>query len=489
MHTSFLTEIISNEQFLKKFPNLKKLMNVEFITELMQNIKSEYLYKSKFHGLYHSEKVAFFAYLIGRYYNLDTEDMQIILDAALYHDIGRTSDFEDTTHGLTSTFKMDFLKTNPLYNNPVNLELVKAITDGHSLDDKLKQVVFDNHELPEREYERFNILYNILKDADALDRMRFDKTMKSTLNERFLRLPISKKLSSLAEYVNKEYRRLIDITNYDFIKSQLINQEPQTFYHGIGFNFFAIPSILEKGITSVRYDENNPKHIRNFAGYNNNMWISAVDASNPKEGYEQFIAHGIYFEFTSSDYHRGLENKIEALDTGMPYRSNLYQDETFIFERIAPEQIISLSLQEEVYNCPLQKISLIKGNISYERILERINYYCQFLNPKKIKQYQQFFEPYLKDLKENTLQFEMLNNFEQQQNYKEFLASQDAIVSSINNLLVLLYLNYYKEILHKKDITVKDLLIYILNKSHINYELNNIEGQIKITFPNLQLTR
>ncbi len=489
MRPSFLTEIINNSDILSRYPNLKKYLDKEKINELVQNIQTQYLYPSKFHGLYHSEKVAFFSFIIGKYYNLDPEDMEIILDAAVYHDIGRTSDFEDTTHGLTSSLKIGFLKDKQIYTNEINFKLLKAIIDGHCLDDKSKKIIFENYDLPQTEYERFNLLYSILKDADALDRLRFDKTMKAILNDCYLRLPISKRLIPVADYLNKEYRHLIDMKNYDNIQNLLINQEPHLFYHGIGFNFFAIPSILKNGITSLYSDKSNPKHIRNFAGHNNNMWISAIDAENLKEGYQEFIKDGLYFEFTSSLYHHGLENKITSLDSGMPYRSNLYQDEVFIFESIAPEEIISLSLSKEMFDKPFRTINLIKGTNSYEKVKERVNYYCQFLNPKKVKKYQQLFEAYFQKLCENTVHFEHLNNYEQQQSYQEFLSSQDDLVMTINNLLVLLYINDFKDVSPKKDLTVGDFLLYILNSHQISYTINDENHQVKITFPTIQLKR
>ncbi len=490
MTTSFLTEIIENPNFFKKFPTLRKYINKTELNNILANISTEYLYPSKFHGLYHSEKVAFFAYIIAKYYNLPPELQEIVLDAALYHDIGRTSDYEETTHGLVSARRMDFLKTKPIYsNNPLNLELVKTLADAHSLDDSLKQVIFDNHNLPEEKRAVFNTLYNILKDADALDRLRFDKTMKSILNEKFLRLPVSKKLINLSSYINKEYRRLIDFHNYTKIKDSLSGQEPRSFYHGIGFNIFAIPSILTNGLTSFYYDKDNKNHIHNYAGYNNNMWLSAVTTNEHAEGYQQFISNGIYFEFTSSDYNDGLSNKYIALDTGMPYRSNNYHDEVFIFEKVLPEQITNLALKEELFNTSFQEINLIKGNIAYEKVVERVKYYCEFLTSKKKTKYFTLFEPYLKSLFENTKNYESLNFYTQEATYKEFLNSQEALVSSINNLLVLLFLKEFQSIFHKKTITVGDVLIYVLNKSGINYTLNNEEGEIKIIFSNLKQSR
>lgn len=70
-----------------------------FFREIVKNINKGKLYNSMFHGLHHSQKVLLFAYLIGLQENLDEVDMQIIVDAAVYHDIGRTDDSNDSFHG------------------------------------------------------------------------------------------------------------------------------------------------------------------------------------------------------------------------------------------------------------------------------------------------------------------------------------------------------------------------------------------------------
>ena len=78
------------------------LSDTSEIISILDSLKPEVLYKSDFHGLYHSQKVCFYAYIIGKRMGLDENEMKIILDAAKYHDIGRENDEKDPNHGKKS---------------------------------------------------------------------------------------------------------------------------------------------------------------------------------------------------------------------------------------------------------------------------------------------------------------------------------------------------------------------------------------------------
>src|SRR5574344_2771586 len=83
----------------KNYNELKDLSSeeIENLKQINNNIKKEQLYHFEYHGLHHSQKVMIFAYLIGKHENINNEDMKILIDAAIYHDIGRVNEFEETT--------------------------------------------------------------------------------------------------------------------------------------------------------------------------------------------------------------------------------------------------------------------------------------------------------------------------------------------------------------------------------------------------------
>ena len=75
------------------------------LLKILKNIKINKLYHSQIHGLFHSEKVTLFAFLIAKHLNLNPVDFQIIMDAAMYHDIKRQNDLEDKKKAFTDYAK------------------------------------------------------------------------------------------------------------------------------------------------------------------------------------------------------------------------------------------------------------------------------------------------------------------------------------------------------------------------------------------------
>ena len=262
-----------------------------FFREIVKNINKCKLYNSMFHGLHHSQKVLLFAYLIGLQENLDEVDMQIIVDAAIYHDIGRTDDSNDSFHGLYGANKIDKVVTRDIYKEQENLNILKGIIDAHSQDNKL-EIIAINHDV--ENIERFMKLATILKDADALDRTRFMKTSKATLKENFITLDYSKTLIQLACELNSYYRLRICEINYQRLQNT-VSEEELECSHGIGFDFFRLDSILKNGILSNFAKTNKDiKSSRRFFGNNGELWISLVNGHG--EAYNEFVNNGISFD-------------------------------------------------------------------------------------------------------------------------------------------------------------------------------------------------
>ena len=197
-----------------------------------------------FHGLHHSEKVLLFSYILGSYFKLSEIDLQILVDASIYHDIGRIDETEDAFHGLASARKIDKVVDSPIYQDSQNLAILKAICDGHSRDDKCMDLIAEDYEISEENLERYKMLFKILKDADALDRTRFLKTSIAVLNEKYLRFPISKQLIELANSINESYR--IKMSDIHFEQFKNFNDGEPTILckHGIGFNFFNLYTLF-----------------------------------------------------------------------------------------------------------------------------------------------------------------------------------------------------------------------------------------------------
>lgn len=174
----------------------------EFILSEIKKIKTRYIFKSYVHGLNHNIKVLLFALYIAYKNNLDDIDLKILIDACIYHDIGRINDIYDEKHGLRSAEVISKIVDSKIYKDKESLNMLKAIVEYHSIPDKFNKRIFNKYKL--QNYERFILLANILKDADGLDRLRTSINNKtfSDLNPKYLRLDESKKLVKVSHIVN-----------------------------------------------------------------------------------------------------------------------------------------------------------------------------------------------------------------------------------------------------------------------------------------------
>lgn len=178
-------------------------------------------------NMYHSNKhltnVMFSSTLLSHALELDTQEILISLLAAAVHDFNRRTDFDAPNHGyesaknwvealcigvsyddglypeewaevadeLSSWFDLGF-QTSSLAKEyqltGMDAHLLFTIVRIHDLDD-YEAYSFIEKELDSSEHQRAIKLLNILKDADAIDRLRI-----SDLDVSFLRLDESKKI-------------------------------------------------------------------------------------------------------------------------------------------------------------------------------------------------------------------------------------------------------------------------------------------------------
>ena len=142
------------------------------------------------HEKNHMQRVCFLSLLIGEEYNLSSYEKKILSIAALNHDIGRTHDLEDDNHGIKS-YKI--LKENGIEDS--NLQL---LVEYHCKYDALFQKKISS--LKSKSC-RIDLLYKILKDADALDRIRLGIRQ---LNPNYLRLNSLEYLLIAKQLLNKK---------------------------------------------------------------------------------------------------------------------------------------------------------------------------------------------------------------------------------------------------------------------------------------------
>ncbi|MFP3727713.1 HD domain-containing protein [Priestia filamentosa] len=159
------------------------------------------------HGVLHTKRVLFNVLSLCNEFELDDLDTSILCLAAVYHDIGREHDDVDDLHGEKSWDKLSELNIiEELQDNykiyEEDLEIIRFLMKHHCLDDDVALEKISELDTF-KTYEEVELLFNIFKDADGLDRMRFDD-----LNTRYLRLEESKKRVSFArnviEFINRD---------------------------------------------------------------------------------------------------------------------------------------------------------------------------------------------------------------------------------------------------------------------------------------------
>jgi len=463
--------------------NLLFLGDVNEIISYLDDINEDVLYKSDFHGLHHSQKVCFFAYLIGKYEKLDNEDMMILMDAARYHDIGRENDNEEDFHGLVSARRIDKVVK---YDNPINMYYLKAIVEAHNKDDGRNIKVFtdwsdelsmDERKLEPMLFERFVKLCDILKDADALDRLRF-RNCPAVLDEEYLRSEYSKKLIDLSKIINDYYYEIEVEAKYKELKDsyELNTYRKSLCYHSIGFDFFKGLGILKNGVLShYRANKDGIKISRNFNGNNGEFWISVVDADPEclNEAYDRYVKNGISFLCHANELVPGV---IRAKDNGSfdPRISDEYHDEKFVFDKIPVEDIQYISIPKNLLNTSIRELQYLYCNSQYDLIKTNVNNYLNEIEEYcDIKINRVDFNEILSDLEKEQIKFNNYSKFEAMVKAKNYFQMINHMKEQIN-----IYLQHwmqigFAELMDKtfdETITLGEVLKYILNSANIEYE-------------------
>jgi HD superfamily phosphodiesterase len=141
---------------------------------------------SHLHGINHTYRVMYHVLNIGRLAGLNDE-IKLAFCAAFIHDMARKHDGYCIDHGVWATnckfplFRKLFIETGV---NAEGLRAIKLAVSNHSI----------RHEI--RKDHPFSIAVALLKDADALDRIRIGE---NNLKPEYLRFPVSLTLIDFAK--------------------------------------------------------------------------------------------------------------------------------------------------------------------------------------------------------------------------------------------------------------------------------------------------
>lgn len=199
-------EILINPQDIHIISKIN-VRGIDFIEKILADISMvykqyvdkmktlEFAQDSSVHGPSHEARVLLLALTIAHYLNLPASDKRILAEAAVYHDVQRINDDTDEFHGKLSR---DYYCSVVKKPDPI----VEFLCEYHCLPDSDGYKKIMNNRKLSKNRGKTKLLFDIFKDADALDRVRFG--IKS-LDLKQLRLPISRELSLVArlylEYV------------------------------------------------------------------------------------------------------------------------------------------------------------------------------------------------------------------------------------------------------------------------------------------------
>ena len=157
--------------------------NSNLLIDKINSIDVNSLFNSYIHGASHAIRVSILANYIGKSYHLNNDQIELLIDSAIYHDIGRINDLDDVEHGYRSSLLID----NIIFNKDlVYMNNLKAIITSHSYDDSYDEDIISHYDYL---YDNIRFLISIFKDSDALDRVR-----TNDLDSSYLRCNMSKSL-------------------------------------------------------------------------------------------------------------------------------------------------------------------------------------------------------------------------------------------------------------------------------------------------------
>jgi len=160
-------------EVIPQFQNLESKLKLKLSKDLFY----PHMVKS-YHGIAHTARVLFGTCLLTYYLSnkIDSFTKEAVYYSAIIHDLGKTSDKEGAIHGENSAMMYKYKLKEFIPNQSLQKLAFDAIK-YHSIEDEYCPIEVQN-----------NIIWKILKDADALDRGRFS----SKCNKSYLRLNIFK---------------------------------------------------------------------------------------------------------------------------------------------------------------------------------------------------------------------------------------------------------------------------------------------------------
>ena len=186
-----------NENMINENMLNENMINENIINEIEQysiKISAEHYFEpAGIHGIEHTKRVLLLSAILADLNALSLTEKDILYHAAVYHDIGRTCNGIDHSHGLKSWRKVKDLGILAERNEEFE-QILKYVITNHSISDvEVKEFIGSCENI------RVKLLFELLKDSDGLDRVRL-----GDLDVNYLRNGHSKGLVEVARSIYKK---------------------------------------------------------------------------------------------------------------------------------------------------------------------------------------------------------------------------------------------------------------------------------------------
>ena len=470
------TEIELYPELMSAYTSLSNYGKHKLVSSL-KNMNRGMLYESPIHGAYHSEKVTLFCLLLGTKLGCSDRDLDILADAAMYHDFMRESDNEDSFHGLGAANNIGRVIPRGKYT-PEEINLLKSVIDFHSTDNKMHgyEIIADDHDVASKDLERGRTLAYILRDADALDRCRFSKESSAYLKPEYLYFSESHDLIKLSEEVNNAYLGKM-FTDEEILSNKYLYRNISPCLHSVGKNFFRINSVLEHGLLSYsRLCKLDSSFQRNFDGGNSDKWISVVPRNKLKlesGAAKEFLKNGIVFLFDETQLYYPDEKVTPsyAKSYGLPYTKNSgYSDEQYAYDFIPKEKIVGICLDDNFAEQRLQNLEhYVYDSFNYDLFEKNVRSYLEQLGVLEDGNLPEEIISIMNKYKEVTIKAEN-SSLLCQDIYAEEMMRLSHFINAYIGMELEKYYRRKSGVSDDKVITVRDALEYELSISNYNYD-------------------
>lgn len=195
--------------FLKSIGFNKNQINQ--IYELVNRGIEERLYVNNhipYHNIKHIERVLLYCIWILNKKSSNGENIRnqdILLYSALYHDCGRGLRVSNKMHGVASAKIAKEKLKNVLDIKTINM--IELLIEMHSKKENI--VDFKEYKFSTKEKENIQLLSDILKDADALDRNRIKLFKFAQCNPKYLRTNEAKEIYDSSNLLLSKYEEVM----------------------------------------------------------------------------------------------------------------------------------------------------------------------------------------------------------------------------------------------------------------------------------------